>query len=127
MQQQADEIVTKFVEENNFCPDKDAVVFISPGNWSIVCEFNRRFQTSHNVVIEQDCDVMQLISQHAMIAHHLSPNCTVILWSDKLRRQKSIWRCKQDEWKDRRILFLECPFSQDLLRAKELCDEFKVS
>lgn len=121
------EITAKFVEENNFNPNNDAVIFFAPGNWSYVLDFTVQYPNTNIIIVEPDLAIFSNVVKLGMFIHKFTEKNVVIGMDDNLKKWKRIYHSAMRNLKreGKRILFFEQPCTWKLPEIKEKLEILK--
>ncbi len=121
------QVTAKFVEDNNFNPNNDAVVFFAPGNWSYVLDFTVQYPDTNIIIVEPNLEIFNNVVKLGMFTHRFTEKNIVVGMDDNLRKWKRVYHSAMRNLKreGKRILFFEQPYTWQLPEIQEKLEVLK--
>lgn len=89
-----------FMSANAFDPERHALVFAGPGNWTHVAECSRRFPGAKMMVVDPWPTLLARMIRHGAFLHLLPPDTLVLGLHARLPGWRALFDRKLAEWKN---------------------------
>jgi hypothetical protein len=125
MEKKSMEDISQLCSQNNFNPQRHAVVFFAPGNWLHPVNFAAQYPQTSILIVEPWPELFSEMINYAIFTHRLPRNAVVVGIHPELKRWKRIYHSTLREWKKagKEIIFYQTPETWALPEIQELFKE----